>query len=203
MADVFGLAASAITLAALFSQCIDCFSFFKDAQNCSTDAKTLLVKLDCEKARLLVWANTVARVGILGTDDEGRYPQLADRALDQLIRRCILQIISLLTDAQKLQVEYGGRQTAQEERQRSIAAMSVNSMSIFRTTKLRFFARAGGLNEPPNWLSRIKWAIRDGAKFRILLSHLKDFVDGIIQLVPVPATSSTIRSKRTSQQSWT
>jgi hypothetical protein len=58
-------------------------------------------------------------------------------------------------------------------------------MNIFKTTKLRFFARAGGLNEPPNWLSRIKWAIRDGAKFRILLSHLKEFVDNIIELVPV------------------
>jgi hypothetical protein len=44
-------------------------------------------------------------------------------------------------------------------------------MNIFKTTKLRFVARAGGPNETPNWLSRIKWAIWDGAKFRILLSR--------------------------------
>ncbi|MCJ1385218.1 hypothetical protein MMC17_008339 [Xylographa soralifera] len=37
----------------------------------------------------------------------------------------------------------------------------------------------------PNWLSRIKWAIRDGGKFRILLLHLREFVDNIIELVPV------------------
>jgi Prion-inhibition and propagation len=183
MAEVIGVAASAVTLAALFTNCIDCFSYFRAAQNCSAEAETLLVKLDCEKARLLVWANTV---GILHTDYQGRYPQLADPEREVLIRRCINQIIGLLTDAQKLQAEYGGRPTAQRESQRYVAVLSVNSMNIFKTTKRRFFARAGGLNATPNWLSRIKWAIRDGAKFRILLSHLKEFVDHIIELVPVP-----------------
>ncbi|MCJ1245201.1 hypothetical protein MMC30_002402 [Trapelia coarctata] len=46
MAEVIGVAASAVTLAALFSNCIDCFSYFKAAQNCSAEAETLLVKLD-------------------------------------------------------------------------------------------------------------------------------------------------------------
>lgn len=183
MAEVVGIAASAVTLAALFSKCIDCFSYFKAAQNCSAEAEMLLVKLDCEKARLLVWANTV---GILHTDDQGRYPQLADSEQEILIRRCFDQIISLLTDAQKLQAEYGGYPADHRETQRSVAVVSVNSMNIFMTTKRRFFARAGGLNQASSWLTRIKWAIRDGAKFRILLSHLKDFVDDIIMLVPVP-----------------
>jgi Prion-inhibition and propagation len=183
MAEAIGLAASVVTLAGLFSNCIDCFSFFKAAQNCSAEAETLLAKLDCEKARLLVWANTV---GILCTDHQGRYPQLANLELEILIRRCIDQIISLLTDAQKLQAEYGSRPTAQREPQHYVAVVSVNSMNIFKTAKLRFFARAGGIKETPNWLSRIKWAIRDGSKFRILLLHLREFVDNIIQLVPVP-----------------
>lgn len=147
------------------------------------EAETLLVKLDCEKARLLVWANTV---GILRTDPHGRYRQLADLELEILIRRCIDQIIALLTDAQKLQAEYGSRPTAQQEPQHYVAVMSVNSMNIFKTTRLRFFARTGGTNEKTSWLSRIKWAIRDEAKFRILLSHLRELVDSIIQLVPVP-----------------
>lgn len=169
MAEVIGLAASAVTLAALFSNCIDCFSYFKAAQNCSAEAETLLLKLDCEKARLLVWANTV---GILRTDHQGRYPQLTDLELEILIRRCINQIISLLTDAQKLQAGYGGRPTVQQEHQRSVAVLSANSMSIFRATKNRFFARFGGPHITPTLLSRIKWAIRDGVKFRILLAHL-------------------------------
>jgi hypothetical protein len=184
MAETIGIAASAVTLAALFSKCIDCFSYFKAAQQCPTDAETLLVKLDCEKARLLVWANTV---GILRTEPQRRYPQLADVQLEILI--CIDQIISLLTDAQKLQAEYGSRPTAQQEHQQYVAVVSVNSMTKFKLSKLSFFARAGGGSIPPSspsWLSRIKWAIRDEAKFRILLSHLKEFVDNMIKLVPVP-----------------
>ena len=121
------------------------------------------MKLDCEKARLLVWANTI---GILRADHQGRYPQLADLELEILIRRCIKQITDLLTDAQKLQAEYGGRPTAQQEHQHSIAVLSVNSMSIFKATKNRFFAQFGGPHTTPKLLSRIKWAIRDGVKFR-------------------------------------
>lgn len=184
MAEAIGVAASAVTLAALFSSCIECFSYFKAAQNCPSEAETLLVKLDCEKARLLVWGNTV---GILQTDSQKRYSQLGDSSLDHLIRRCITQIISLLTDANTLRAEYGGRTTNDQESQRYLAVLSVNSMSIFQSAKRTFFARNGAQHTTPSLLSRVKWAIRDASRFRILLVNLKDFVDNLIQLVPVPA----------------
>jgi hypothetical protein len=178
-----GLASSAITLASLFTSCIECFHYFKSAQQCPEEAERLLVKLDCEKARLLTWGNTV---GILHTRNEGRFSQLDEPENEKLIHRCMTQIIGLLTDGEKLQNEYGSRPATQGDGQNRIhvGLMSTNSMGIFRTAKRRFFARFGSAQGQPSLLSRTKWAIRDRAKFEGLILHLKDFIDSLIQMTP-------------------
>ena len=48
-----------IGIASLFSTCIECFEYFKAAQSLGDDLKILLVKLDIEKTRLLIWGNAV------------------------------------------------------------------------------------------------------------------------------------------------
>jgi len=176
-----GLAASAITLASLFTSCVECFHYFKSAQHCPEEAERLLVKLDCEKARLLTWGNTV---GILHTSNEGRFSQLDEPDKDILIRRCLAQIIALLTDGEKLQKDYGSRPATKADGQNRIhvGLLSSNSMGIFQTAKRRFFARFGGAQGKPSLLSRTKWAIRDRAKFEGLVLHLKDFIDSLIQI---------------------
>jgi hypothetical protein len=181
--DLVGVTASAITLASLFSSCVECFHYFKSAQQCPEEAERLLVKLDCEKARLLTWGNTV---GILRTRNDGRFSRLDEPENDELIRRCINQIIALLTDGEKLQTEYGSRPATQADGQNRVhvGLLSANSMGIFKTAKRRFFARFGGTQGQPNLLSRTKWAIRDRAKFEGLILHLKDFVDSLIQITP-------------------
>ncbi len=182
MAEALGVAASAVTLAGLFTNCIECFHYFKAAQNCPEEAERMLVKLDCEKARLLVWGNTI---GLLDANARGRDPRLAHPALEDVLRRAIDQVMRLLTDAQDLQTKYGGRPTAESENQRYLAIISVNAMNVFTTSKRRFFARAGAPSQKPTVMSRVKWAIRDAARFRILLVDLQSFVDNIIQLVQV------------------
>lgn len=178
-----GLATGAITLASLFTSCVECFHYFKSAQHCPEEAERLLVKLDCEKARLLTWGNTV---GILHTRNEGRFSQLDEPENEELIRRCMTQIIALLTDGEKLQNEYGSRPATQSDGQNRIhvGLMSTNSMGIFRTAKRRFFARFGGAQGHPSLLSRTKWAIRDRSKFEGLILHLKDFIESLIQITP-------------------
>ena len=57
---------------------------FKSAQQCPEQAVHLLVKLDCEKAKLLTWGNTVA---ILHTRNEGRFSQLDEPESEKLIHR--------------------------------------------------------------------------------------------------------------------
>lgn len=58
MAEIIGLAASAITLADLFNNCIECFNLFLAAWKSEEDFELSQVKLDVEKARSLIWGNT-------------------------------------------------------------------------------------------------------------------------------------------------
>ena len=72
-AEVAGLTVGAVVLASLFSTCIECFDYLKSTQDFRRDYRLLLVKLDLEKTRLLIWGNAV---GILEAFDEGRSPLL-------------------------------------------------------------------------------------------------------------------------------
>lgn len=54
-----GEALGVIGLAALFSTCVECFGYFKASERIDKDCETLLVKLDIEKTRLLVWGDAV------------------------------------------------------------------------------------------------------------------------------------------------
>ena len=181
--EVIGTVASAITLASLFTNCIRCFDFFKLAQTCPKDAELLLVKLDCQKARLLVWANTI---GILNGEARARYEKLEEPEFRDLAERCMHQIVLLLSDGLKLQEQYGvleGAKTLETQ----LDVFSANSMGIFKTNKKRFFARPGVALSQISWLRRTKWAIRDKIKFEGLLLNLRDLVDNLIQIIPLPA----------------
>jgi Prion-inhibition and propagation len=61
----------------------------------------LLVKLDCEKARLLTWGNTMA---ILHTRNEGRLSQLDEPESEKLIHRCMTQVIDVLTNGESFKM---------------------------------------------------------------------------------------------------
>jgi hypothetical protein len=45
-----------------------CFGYFKAAQSLTEDLKILLVKLDIEKTRLLIWGNAVGILKIDGSE---------------------------------------------------------------------------------------------------------------------------------------
>src|SRR4051794_14653357 len=78
--------------ASLFSTCVECFEYMKTAQNYDEAIEILLVKLDLEKTRLLIWGNAV---GILKKSDEGRAKELGDPSIGNLIESCLERIKSL------------------------------------------------------------------------------------------------------------
>ena len=186
MAEVIGITASAITLASLFSTCIDCFDYFKAAQAFKEDADLLLVKLDLEKARLLIWGNNV---GILDGRRSASIQPLDNLDRTLIVERCLESIKALLTDADDLQFKYGlqtatGPEARAEESRRLISS---NGMSTFKASYNRFLARSNGLQGRPHILSRAKWAIRDKKKFDVLVCCLRDLINGLIEVFPVMA----------------
>lgn len=172
-----------VALASLFSTCIECFDYFKAGQAIEEDFELLLVKLDVEKTRLLIWGNAV---GVLKPEGEGRVADLNNSQKAELIGRCMDSIKSLLSDTDKFQNLYGLRSAGDiEKNARNHSILSSNSMNVFKTSYRRFWARFAGNQSRSTLAMRTRWAIHDKTKFEGLVHHLKDLIDGLNEVVLV------------------
>jgi Prion-inhibition and propagation len=177
-----GEALGAISLGALFSTCVECFSYFRASQRMEKDCDILLVKLDIEKTRLLVWGNTV---GLLDIPTHGRNSILEKADTIELLHRCLNGIESLLTDADQLTKVYGVAKHSTLGGQ-EIDFVSSNSMVLFRTAWKRFRIRNASVISKPSLLSKTKWGIYKKETFQGFVNDLKDLIDGLYEIAPVP-----------------
>ena len=183
--EPISLSISVVALATLFSTCLECFKYFQTAKSFINDHELLLLKLDCQKERLLTWGDIV---GISKTIAEGRDPEL-DSPKSKLIMRCLTSIASLLSDTEKLQKEYGVEgTTASFATDNYPDYITSNRMDQFRKSYLRL-APSQSRQKQPNILSKTKWAIHHKSKFETLISHIKEIVTNLHDILPVPAQS--------------
>jgi len=195
MAEIAGLSAGIISLASLFSNCVDAFAYVKAGQSLERDFEILLVKLDVEKTRLFSWGNVV---GIARALNNGRHAILDDPATEATIRSVLESIRLLLTDSERLQRKYAveelsepAAQIATDIRQQNL--ISGTSLSIFRRSYKRLCNRAR--HQPQIGITkRVSWAIRDREKFNKLIGDLRGFVDGLVDLAPIAIQSAVERA---------
>ena len=181
-----GEALGAVGLAALFSTCVECFGYFRAAQTMERDSDILLVKLDIEKTRLLIWGD---KVQILGDVDSGlslllQTPSTSD-SLRITLGNTLLSIKRILTDSDKLVQKYGLSLDAVVGNQ-EIDFVSFNSMLLFQAALKRFRSRHSAFGRKPSALRKAKWAIQRKEVFQGLINDLKDLIDGLYEIAPVP-----------------
>ena len=197
MAEIAGLSAGIISLAGLFSNCVDAFTYVKAGQSLERDFEILLVKLDVEKARLFSWGNAI---GIARALNNGRHAILNDPATEATIRSVLESIRLLLTDSERLQRKYAveelsepAAQTATDLDVRHQNLVSGASLSYFRRSYNRLCIRAK--HQPQIVITkRVSWAIRDRDKFNELIHDLRGFVDGLVDLAPITIQSAVERA---------
>jgi hypothetical protein len=102
MVEPIGLTVGLLSLAGLFSTCIDCFDFYEASKDCGDELRTLLVQLDLEKTRLLTWAE---HVGLVNVNSRNRHVDL--EKLEPSIRNALEEIKLLLAEANKVQERFG------------------------------------------------------------------------------------------------
>jgi len=171
-----------IGVASLFSSCVDAFVYFKLAQHADREVEIVLLKLDVEKARLLIWGN---EVGIFSANRQ--YPQLLDNSVAEVIQRILCQIETLLTDSEKLRTSCGVR-TLETPLARVVDYISSKSLAVFRTSASRFWTRNSSQLSTVTrrtHVTRLKWAIYEREKFQGLVNNVKDFVNDLFKLTGV------------------
>lgn len=178
-----GLAASLISLATIFKACIDCFELYKAAEDCEESLKTILVELDCEKERLLIWAEAI---GLVQLESGRRHPDIEKH--EKVVKAALEQILNLFNDATKLKERYGVQVF---DYSNAIATattdpVSRNLATMFTIGYKRFTSRLNPFDSNTQSLAmKIKWAIRDRARFMGLIVTLKGFIDRLFQIIPI------------------
>lgn len=174
-----------IGVAGLFSSCVDAFTYFKTAQRADEDVEILLLKLDIERTRLLVWGNEIGMFTV-----SQQHSKLRDEETVALLAQILGKIQKLLTDSETLRSSYGLK-TQEPPLGKAVDILSSKSLAIFRTSSSRFWTRnasrpnAKRVMAEGNVFAKIKWAIYAKEKFQGLVNDVKHFVDNLYELVPV------------------
>lgn len=188
---VLEIPAFVIGVAGIFTSCIDAFNYFKFYQGATRDIEVVLLKLDIEKARLLIWGENV---GILSANP--RDSPLLNQGTAELIKRILGMIQDLLTDSEKLRTLYGVR-SSDSSVPRMVDYISKKSLAIFTPSRSRFLARnsstLASLTPGSTVASftrgsaaaRTKWAIHDRERFQGLVIELAHFVDRLLELAQI------------------
>ena len=163
---VAGLTISAVSVAALFSTCLDCFDIIVKVRDFEPDFEILCTDLDLQRLRFCLWGEsigltsrdtTIAPVPLAGLNDPEIQPKVI-RALQAI------QLLLGQTD--------GFRDRVNAE------ASSSRPLRLFKDTftRLRHGQR---LEKRPSLKTKTWWAIHAGDKFRDKIERLKSLIEGL------------------------
>ena len=165
-----------IAIASLFTTCIECFEYFKAAKGFEHHYEVLLVKLEYQQERLLVWGD------LAGVSEEKQHSagpiSDTDYKHQDLTKRCLDRIHHLLKDTETLKTKYGLRAYTPASESAPKSGISSNALKRFRL-------RLGRQSQGAGVLDKTRWAIHDETKFQKLVQDIRELIDGLMTKVPV------------------
>ena len=183
--ETAGIVVGAVSLASLFSTCVECFNFVSAARTHGRDFEILLTKLDVEKTRFLQWGQGV---GLFNLDTPIQHRSLTKQPQQQTITGVLNCIKLLLIDAEKLRKKYGIDKTCQRDSDTSLAAVEIISSSrlqLFKERYSQFCKRIALQQRETSTLAKTKWAIRDRDGATALVKDIRDLVNNLYELAPI------------------
>jgi len=188
MAEIAGLTLGALGLAGLIGalkDVVDLFSTVIDANGLGRDYELLSTKLDVEKTLLLQWAR---RTNIL-------QPTYDRRLDDPAVQSSVLRILScmrlLLGDEAALEQRYGLRRAADVPSPPGGGLITKSSSSNTVSLMDKFYQEFEALNvristrrRTDKWPAKVRWAIRDKARFESLVNEIAYFTTKLNETLP-------------------
>ena len=165
-----------IGIATLFTTCVDCFEYFKAAKGFEQRYEVLLVKLEYQQERLLVWGDLA---GVHNENhDSDRPVSESELQREDLAQKCLRSIQNLLKDGENLKAKYGLRPYTPANDTIPRSGISTNALKRLR---LRLSRQSQG----PSILDKTRWAIHDATDFAKLVGDIRDLIDILTVKVPV------------------
>jgi len=180
MAEVIGVVASGMTLASIFGACIRAINLFETGQSFAVDHTILLTKLKVEQCRLYQLGETI---GLAGNEPEASSSGIDSSPFRSLIIQILNAINLLFDDAEKIENRYGCVLSSSSQRAQALTLRLEESFDIFMKG-LETRQKTATLTR------KARWIIKDKNKFSILISDLRDLVDGLLEITKSLASIS-------------
>lgn len=176
MAEVFGVAASALSVAALFNNCVDCFEYIQLIPPFGPDADRRQLRLDIARNRLGRWGEAAA----INTD-----PRFPTNARDSRQVRAILEEIALLFHTTR----ESSKQYKIHTRPDAIARFEAENMPpVFRKLHDQMRVIARQRQDRTGLLNKSAWTLYNSKNCDKLVEQIARFLDDLEKLFPVETT---------------
>ncbi|RDW57733.1 hypothetical protein BP5796_12534 [Coleophoma crateriformis] len=179
MAEIFGTVASALSIAALFNNCVDCFEYIQLGRHFGRDYERCQLKLDTAKIRMSRWGQAV------GINEDPRFTidTPADKE-SQHIRAILEEIDQLYRTVQKSSARYEIDAT-----QKDLMHFEAKELQpVARRLHSRLGVIATRRQKQTSLLKKATWALYDGKNLDKLVEQIGGFVDDLEKLLPVEDT---------------
>lgn len=177
MAETAGLVIGVVSLAGLFTNCVDCFEYVQIGRHFGKDYQRCLLKLDVVELRLSRWAEAVnssqAQNGMTvgGSANEARK-----------VGEILEEIITLFNDAERISAKYKAKKTSSDE----LAVYHYDSDldPDIRSIHTRMRQLALRRQKRSSFAQKAAWALYEGKHFSRLIEDVAVLVDALLELFP-------------------
>jgi len=183
MAEIFGTVAGALSVAALFTTCVDCFEYIQMARGFGRDYGRCQLKIRIAQTRLSRWGQGVA------IHEDTRFAEASptDTSI-QLVQSILEEIGVLFQSLQKASKRYelGAKHEdlvlfQEEDMQPGVRRVCERLENVVRRRQ-----KETGLAK------KAAWALYDGKNFDRLVEQLTSFVDDLEKILPVKAARQLV-----------
>lgn len=178
MAEIFGTAAAALSVAALFNNCVECFEYVQLGRHFGRDYESYQLKLDVAQARLSRWGEAVSinknshLAEASPTDDDAR-----------LVRSILEQMGLMFQSVQKMSKRY---ELAAEPS--NLVLLQHNDLKPAIQRLHRHFGDVvRRRQEQTSLLKKTAWALYDGKQYDKLVDQITGFIDDLETIWPAEA----------------
>ena len=177
--EAIGFGIGVVSLAGLFSACIDCFDLVQRGRYLGKDYLLLETKFSNQKLRFMTWGRACGMMNAEGYDTRLDSEDLKSRIQDTLIH-----LLMLFKDGTELKRKYGLKEGSQALFAPSTGVSSMVTATAWnggslgqRFQELKY--RMQKTRKQASLVSSARWAIEDNRKFTELIQHLKDLIDDL------------------------
>ena len=178
MAELFGTVAGALSVAALFNNCVECFEYVQLGRRFGRDYERCQLKLKIAQTRLSRWGQAVA----IHEDTRFAATSPTDRPTQEV--QSILEEIEMLF----LSVQKTSKRYALGAQHEDLVLLEEGDMRpAFRQLCGRLESVVRRRQKETSLAKKAAWALYDGKNLDRLVEQLTGFVDDLEKIYPVQA----------------